>query len=128
MPAVSEYAKKRHRQECRDAYHWYKDNGICPACKKEWSAPGHVYCEGCLKVRIQYNQKYGAEYNRQRCREYRERMKAAGRCVSCGKPAVPNRCLCAKCAKRNSEGQQVRNIRKRLAREAQSGKEVQRTV
>lgn len=117
MAAVSEYARERQRAANRELYHAYTSRGICPRCKTEWGAAGHVYCTACLKVHREYNDRYDSEYKKQKCRERRERLKAQGLCVSCGKKAVEGRVLCAKCARRNSEAQQVRKMRKRLQKE-----------
>ena len=123
MSAVSEQAKENGRKKCRDAYYWYKSHGICPKCKTEWSAPGKVYCEKCLRDRLSTVMRYGREYNNQKCKEFRERMKAQGLCQWCGNKAVEGRVLCAACAKKNSEAQQVRKMRRRLAKEAEKERE-----
>ena len=117
MAAVSEQAKANARERCRESYEWYKARGIGPQCKKMWCKPGRVYCDECGKKRLEVTMKRD---NSAYCRERRERLKAQGLCVSCGKPAVENRVLCAACARRNSEAQQVRKMRKRLAREAKT--------
>lgn len=68
--------------------------------------------------------KYGGEYNARKCKERRERLKEQGLCVRCARPAVEGRVLCAECARKNPEAQQVRKMKKRIARE--NAKEVQR--
>lgn len=119
MAAKSEYARAHERQQNRDIYNWYKSRGICPRCKVKHGAPGGVYCEDCLAVKRKEMQKYFGDYNAGKCKERRERLKAEGLCVCCGKPAVKDRVLCASCARKNSEAQQVRKMKKRLEREAQ---------
>lgn len=117
MSALSEKAREYARQQNRETYYWYKSKGICPMCKVMMAAPGRVYCEACLKIKAKRAQKYGGEYNKQKCKEFRERQKAKGLCVYCARPAVEGRVLCAACARKNSEAQQVRKMRKRIARE-----------
>lgn len=117
MAAVSEYAKKKHRLQNKGIYNWYKGKGICPKCKTAWAEPGHVYCKACLDVKVAQSVKFRGEYNAQKCKERRERLKEKGLCVRCGKPAVKDRVLCAKCARKNAEAQQVRKMKKRIARE-----------
>ena len=122
MSAKSEYAKAHERKRNREIYAWYKSKGICPKCKTEWAAPGRVFCEACLKRKTAETMKYGGEYNARKCKERRERLKEKGLCVRCGKPAVKDRVLCASCARKNSEAQQVRKMKKRLEREAQEAR------
>lgn len=117
MSAVSEYAKAKERLRNKEIYNWYKAKGICPKCKTAWAEPGRVYCRPCLDVKLAKTMKYGSEYNAQKCKERRERLKEKGLCVRCGKPAVKNRVLCSKCAQKNAEAQQVRKMKKRIARE-----------
>jgi len=121
MPAVSEYAKEKHRQQGREDYAWYKAGGMCPKCKKRYGAPGHVYCEKCLAVKRREQEKFRGAYNAAHCKERRERLKALGLCVRCGKPAVKDRVLCVSCARKNSEAQQVRKMKKRLEKELHNG-------
>lgn len=117
MAAVSEYARKKQRQDNRDIYNWYKERNICPKCKKTWAAAGHVYCENCLKRKAAEWKKYSGEYNARKCKERRDALKAKGLCVVCAKPAVPGRVLCKTCARKNLESQQVRKMKQRIARE-----------
>jgi len=128
MPAKSEYAKANDRKANRELYHWYKSRGICPKCKKMPGVPGGVYCEDCLAVKREASKRFLGEYNAGKCRERRERLKAAGLCVSCGKPAVKDRVLCAACARRNAEAQQVRKMKKRLEREAREARKKCKTM
>ena len=116
MAAVSDYARTKERLRNRENYRWYKEHGICPKCKKEYAAPGRVFCEKCLKIKAADAMKYGSEYNAMKCKERRERLKAKGLCVSCGKPAVEGKVLCVNCARRNAEAQQVRKMKKRISR------------
>ena len=118
MAAVSEYARKRERERNREIYAWYKEHGICPRCKRTWAAPGRVCCEECLKEKRIETMKFGGEYNARKCKERRERLKAQGLCVRCAKKAEPGKVLCTKCARKNLEAQQVRLMRRRIARES----------
>lgn len=117
MAALSEKAREYARKANRETYYWYKSKGICPKCKTQMAAPGRVYCESCLKKKAERCKKYGGEYNKRKCKEFRERQKANGMCVYCARPAVEGRVLCEVCARKNSESQQVRKMRKRIARE-----------
>lgn len=117
MAAVTEYAKEKERLRNREIYNWYKSKGICPNCKTEWAAPGRVFCGACLRIKAAKMKQYGSEYNARKCKERRERLKENGLCVCCAKPAVQGKVLCAKCARRNAEAQQVRKMRKRIAKE-----------
>lgn len=116
MAAVSDETRARKRQADREAYQWYKSHGICPRCAIRWSEPGRVYCADCAEK----NRKAAKDYcTAASCKARRERLKAQGLCVNCTRPAVPGRVLCAECARKNNEAQQVRKMRRRLAREAE---------
>lgn len=118
MPSTSPEALRRKRQRDRESREWYKAHGICPRCRHEWSKPGGVYCEECLrKNRETYKQFDASGYAKQR----REKLKALGLCVNCTKPAVPGKVLCAVCARKNAETQQVTKLRRKLQKEAQHG-------
>lgn len=124
MAAISEMAKENQRNRNKENYRWYKAGGICPKCKKAWAAPGRVFCEPCLKQKKAETMKFGGEYNARKCKERRERLKEQGLCVRCARPAVEGKVLCAECARKNAEAQQVRKMKKRIERE--NAKEVQR--
>ncbi len=123
MAAVSKEAQERERQANRELYLWYKERGICTKCKKRYAAPGHVTCEACLKKHREYEKRY-SERKAIKQKEVREQRKAQGLCVYCGRKAVKDRVLCVECARKGSEAQQVRKMRKRLAREAERERQI----
>lgn len=99
-------------------YAWYKSRGICPKCKVENAAPGKVFCAACLLRKKEEWQSYKGEYNSQRCRERRDRLKALGMCIKCGKrPAAENRVQCDICAQQIREERRAQRMRARIARE-----------
>lgn len=119
MAAKSPEARERYHKYLRELYRWYKDHGICTYCKRVPAEPGRTQCKACTK-RIKARrdrQDPGREKRNARTNAWRERMKAEGRCVNCGSPAVPGRTHCKACAKKQKESSQVRQIRKRIARE-----------
>lgn len=117
MSAVSEEAKARARQYQRDRYRWYVEHGICARCYKTWAEPGRVYCANCKKKIAAHAKQTDPDgsLNRARCQARRDRVKAAGLCVNCGKrKPVENKCLCATCAKKFNESHLKHRIQQRL--------------
>jgi hypothetical protein len=96
-------------------YNWYKSLGICPMCRKKRPAGGHVICLECMsdaseknrrrRERLTPEQRHAeslraVEYKRQR----KERRKAEGLCVECGKhPPKEGRIRCGICLHKHSE-------------------------
>jgi len=120
MGNTTKAAKAQQNQAHKEAYYWYKEHGLCPRCHK-YCIPGRVYCPDCARKNYEslYRDDPTGEKNAARCKARREMLKARGRCVRCGKKAVEGRVLCMNCARKNSEAQQVRKMRRRLKREAE---------
>lgn len=97
-------------------YEWYKSIGICVQCRKEKAAPHHVRCEVCLEQNLstQESRRRVGTYRRADRRSYnktlRERRKAAGLCIDCGRPICSSsKCYCVECRIKN----QKRNERRK---------------
>lgn len=74
-------------------YEYFKSMGICPTCRKEKSAPGHVACFDCLDKKRIYNEKYRndpvkKDEARKRNIENYYKRKSLGICVNCKKKAT----------------------------------------
>ena len=124
MGAVSQAAKDRQAKARKELITMYKDHGICPRCKR-WAEPGRVYCKPCINLIMARRRKNdpdnekGKTYNRER----RERLKAAGMCVCCGKrKVVEGQVLCPVCKAKNRESQQKYKIIQRIKREAEKAR------
>lgn len=119
MAVVSEEAQARRREMWKDLYRWYKEHGICPRCKN-WCEPGMVYCASCYRKVRNYKkrrEKNGIS-NSEQCRERRERLKAAGVCVACGKrPATGGKTTCNVCEAKRRESREAYNLRQRLKKQ-----------
>ena len=109
------------KQYHRELYRWYVDRGICFYCKKAYAEPGRTYCKKCLQRKLAMNERRDPDrvkrnsYNRER----RERLKAEGLCVDCGRrPAVEGQTRCPVCAQKKRESEQVSRIRKRIEKKA----------
>ena len=88
-----------------EAYHYYKDHGICVYCKREKAAPGRAMCLNCASIvaekrRAKYS-KLSEEERAERNRKKREQSKALreyrkenGLCLVCGKPVYKNYSKC----------------------------------
>ena len=123
MSAVSQAAKDHQAQARKELDNWYKSAGICLGCHKLYARPGRIHCPACAQKKLAKVMSNGD--NAAKCKERRERLKAEGRCERCGKTSRPGKTLCAKCAKKNSESQQVARIKKRLQKEAAHDKTAQ---
>lgn len=87
------------KQEYRERYLFYKQHRVCPSCGTRNAAPGRVRCETCLAVSASRSRKAP---DPQRAKEARERRKAAGKCVWCGRPrAKDSKCYCVDCRLKN---------------------------
>lgn len=86
-------------------YSWYKEHHICPFCRVNKPVGNHVYCHECRAKYREYQEKR-IDRNRdeiyQKNRERYYRYKEQGLCVSCGKPAVPGKVFCQKCANKKN--------------------------
>lgn len=120
MPAVSQAAKARQAAAREELRMMYVSHGICPRCKS-WAEPGHQYCANCIRKAEQTRKKRDptGELRKAYAKARRERLKASGMCVYCGKKkAVPGNVLCPACKRKNSQSQEKYNLRQRLAKEA----------
>ena len=122
---VTEDALQRNNENRNALYHWYKAHGICPYCGTRYPEPGRVHCAQCLRRLLALRQRRdpGNEQHKKYNREYRERKKAAGLCVDCGKgKAMDGKTRCARCAERMDQSRTKYNILKRMDREAEEAK------
>ena len=121
MAATSEAAKQRQRALNKGLYFWYRDHGICPDCRKAYAEGGKVLCRKCAKHRlaVRYHNDPGGEKHKQYSRERRERLKAEGICIDCGRaPARDGGVRCVTCNKKRNESIQAYKLRKRIRNEA----------
>ena len=106
-------------------YEWYKSIGICVQCKKENAAPNRVRCEVCLEQNLSTQEKrrrvgtYKISDRRLYNKNFREKRKAEGLCIDCGKPICSNsKCYCIDCstkAKKRNEKNKSEIIRSERA-------------
>ena len=89
----------------KEAYHYYKEHGICVYCKQADAAPGRTKCLNCISLtaekRRERDSKLSDEEREERNRKKRERgkalreyRKANGLCLTCGKPVYKNYSRC----------------------------------
>lgn len=96
-------------------YYWYKEHGICTECRKRKAFNGHVLCEYCMEKRSMYdfrknNTEEGLAKARKRMKDFTDRRKQLGLCVSCGRPAT-NGTKCAYHAAKQNEWKRRKRIR-----------------
>ena len=118
MP-MSEYAKAAHRRADHERYAWLKEHGICVKCGQNYADAGHVTCVNCYKKYKEWRQRTDPDgsVQRERERSRRERLRAEGLCLWCGKnKAVNGRTLCVACKGKYKDTQTVYNIHKRLSK------------
>lgn len=108
-----EEAKRYHRE----LYQWCVEHGVCAWCKKVYAEPGRVYCKGCTRKNKALIERRDPGHVKRvaYCQERRERLKASGLCIDCGKhPAIEGQTRCPSCARKKRESEQVCRIRKRI--------------
>lgn len=98
-----------------NSYDYYKLIGRCPICKRNESAPNHVLCLLCMSDASEKNLRQRDKWTSERRmaeskravenkRKRRERRKAEGVCVECGKRPPKEGCIrCAICLHKHSE-------------------------
>ena len=103
----AEYAEKSEEllKKKREDTAWYKARGICTACHHEKAAAGRARCPACLYALRLYKKpprsEATKELERQRSRQRRDDLRAAGICTVCGKrPAEPHT-ICDYCRARS---------------------------
>lgn len=99
-------------------YRWYVEHGICWGCKKTYAEAGRIYCRACasrVKAKRARNDP-GGERNKAYTKAWRDRLRAEGLCIDCGRQAKKGCVRCARCLKRGKEYNQVRRIRERIVK------------
>lgn len=119
MPKLSQDELRIRRRKARwkrlnkERYDFYKDNGICISCGREFSEPGRVRCRTCADKIKQYQ-----ESRRQELVEYkrilRQRRIDAGLCINCGKrPPLEGRRMCKRCNQNALDSSKKYKMKKR---------------
>lgn len=110
-------------------YHKLKASGRCPVCGGERDNPQRVYCIECLRYARAKRYAVMAAETPEECaarkamrrvkeEERRERYRAEGRCIRCGKQAMLGYTLCLQCStdvKRRNNERYARKKQERLA-------------
>lgn len=101
-------------------YDWYKSHGICPRCRKEDAAKGHVYCLNCLdeqallqmELRANLSDEKKADILKKQNESNKKRyarLKAEGICPNCGKrKARIGMVFCAYCGGKQAEAKKIK--------------------
>ena len=126
MPATSPKAKAHNRFLRLEAYEWYKAHGICVGCRMAYAEPGRVYCAKCARKRRVSAEKHdpGNVIHRQFNKDRRDRLKAEGLCIDCGKkPAADGKLRCRTCGAKQNESNKAWRVRDKIKREADKARE-----
>lgn len=120
-------AKKRAYREYVDYGNYQKRftaqlkaNFVCIRCCKREAEPGHVYCKACAEKRKKNDRKYDPTGEKKRA--MRQRRIEAGLCYDCSRPTDGIHTRCKRCRKMRMDSVRKYNIKKRIAREAQSAR------
>lgn len=95
---------EKHRVDRKETRAWLLSKGYCPKCGKERLWGDEKVCLECAAKRYASFVRGGEIAKRKAAlanRKHREKMKDLGRCIVCGKPAVPGKGRCKKCAEKN---------------------------
>lgn len=93
---------KRDRARRAAAYNRIKQAGICPQCRKAPAAPGKTYCAYCTATQVA------------KAKERKNRRRAAGLCIDCGRPLPDNyaHATCEDCLEKR-RARQLKSILKK---------------
>lgn len=111
------------------SHEWFKARGICVRCRKEKAARGRTMCLNCLdEIKLRRAEYWAVQSPSERAEtlkkmsRYRKTLyadrKAAGLCVTCGKPAWNGHVRCWECSVRNANSQRRRQQKKRQRKPA----------
>lgn len=93
-------------------YQFYKSHGICVQCGNYKAAPGRVRCEVCLAQNTESSARRHREKpvsTKEYSKNLREKRKANGQCIWCGKPLSKNsKCFCPDCRIKNQRKNEKR--------------------
>ena len=85
----------------KDDYEWYKTRNLCPRCRRNNAACGMTLCADCIFEAANRDIRYGTAKKTELAKARRERLKALGLCVRCGKnPPVSGITVCKQCQKK----------------------------
>lgn len=101
----------RDREKKRSEREFYKENRICPKCGKNMLWGNEKRCVNCSEKDAEYrNRLQGKRYNAQYAREYRERCRELGICVTCGRRPVKRQgaTQCGICAAKKNRRERER--------------------
>lgn len=87
----------------KEDYEWCKSRKLCVRCRKNSVAYGMVLCADCLAECAIRDIAYGTAKKTAWAKARRERLKAQGLCVHCGRnPAKPGILSCEQCQKKRN--------------------------
>ena len=94
----------------KDDYEWFKSHKLCVRCRHNTAAFGMVLCADCLAECSMRDIAYGTAQKTKWAKVRRERLKAQGICVNCGKnPAKQGVLLCESCQKKHNAKSRIYN-------------------
>lgn len=93
-----------HREYMKERRQWFKDHHVCIECGKQdaYTLNGRARCYECNEKHNKSNVKNMTEKRKLHIKQYREKKRAEGFCVRCGKrKAVSDKVHCSVCLARN---------------------------
>lgn len=87
----------------KELYKWRKENHICVRCGTRKARKGYTMCPDCAMDSIIKAEKYKSKHKEElaeKRKAKRNKRKAEGICVYCGKPALENMTHCEDCRQR----------------------------
>ena len=102
-PEQAEAKRKENRERVNAWRRMQKEHHICRQCGQQdaYTLSGRTYCAECCAIKSERARKWRAEHpgaNAETVRKNREKRKAEGVCVKCGRPkSDSNHVLCGEC-------------------------------
>lgn len=114
---MCERCLEKKRGEAMKRYKRIRAMGKCVGCGKNWAMP---HMRLCLPCKIKYSERhaknaawYSSDERKAYAKNLRERYKAEGKCVKCGKPTNGVYTMCDKCRELSKERSRQWRIRQK---------------
>ena len=112
--ACREKSKKKLREQTNRA----RIMGKCVRCRKNWALPHMRICLPCKMWAAQWQEDHAEMYTYAARKDYlkkkRDRYRAEGRCIMCGRPTDGSHTRCDMCRERQSAADKRRRERKKM--------------
>ena len=104
---LCESCRAKSKKETHESIKRARITGRCVKCRKNWALPHMRICLPCKLKAQEWQEKNAYRYTyaerKEQFKEKRERYKAQGKCVSCGRPTDGVHTRCPACMERQRQ-------------------------